>query len=294
MNAYRLPAVDAFGASRRYVLNVSGGRTSAYLLRQVLDAYGGDLPAHVVPVFANTGKEREETLQFLHRIEREWSVAVRWLEYRYRREAAGGIRDLKHTHTVVDFSSAARHGEPFEAMIDAKKMLPHVKARLCTSQLKVNPIKWYVERELGWHPDSWANVLGIRADEQRRIRVALMVECKVAYPLALAGVTIAEIERYWRTAPFDLGIRSDQGNCDLCFLKGRGKLLALIAEDPKRTEWWVEQEEKLRLLRGSKLDNPSVAQFSKRGSYRELRDMALSQYRLPLDDEPSLSCFCGD
>jgi hypothetical protein len=37
------------------LISFSGGRTSAYMLRQILDAYGGRLPDGIVPTFANRG-----------------------------------------------------------------------------------------------------------------------------------------------------------------------------------------------------------------------------------------------
>ena len=56
-NPYRvpLPAVVTF----------SGGRTPAYMPKHILDAYGGELPDDVAVVYANTGLERPETLDFI-------------------------------------------------------------------------------------------------------------------------------------------------------------------------------------------------------------------------------------
>ncbi len=48
------------------LISFSGGRTSAYMLWQILAAHGGQLPDDVHICFANTGKEREETLRFVH------------------------------------------------------------------------------------------------------------------------------------------------------------------------------------------------------------------------------------
>lgn len=48
------------------LISFSGGRTSGYMLRHILDAHDGTLPDDVVVTFANTGKEREETLRFVH------------------------------------------------------------------------------------------------------------------------------------------------------------------------------------------------------------------------------------
>ena len=58
-NPYRIaPASPWF-----HVVNVSGSRSSGFMLRQVLDAHGGALPARCEAVFANTGRERPETLK---------------------------------------------------------------------------------------------------------------------------------------------------------------------------------------------------------------------------------------
>lgn len=45
------------------VVSFSGGRTSAYLLRQVLD--NNDDPSDLLVLFANTGKEHPATLDFV-------------------------------------------------------------------------------------------------------------------------------------------------------------------------------------------------------------------------------------
>ena len=49
---------DPFLLDTPAAIHFSGGRTSAYMLRRHLDAYGGTLPEGVRVVFCNTGKER--------------------------------------------------------------------------------------------------------------------------------------------------------------------------------------------------------------------------------------------
>ena len=39
------------------LISFSGGRTSGYMLKQIIDTYDGQLPADIIPCFANTGKE---------------------------------------------------------------------------------------------------------------------------------------------------------------------------------------------------------------------------------------------
>jgi len=50
------------------VISFSGGRSSAYMLHQTLEASGG-LPEGSLFAFANTGKEMPETLDFVHACE---------------------------------------------------------------------------------------------------------------------------------------------------------------------------------------------------------------------------------
>lgn len=59
------------------LISFSGGRTSAYMLFKILEAHGGVLPPDVHVVFANTGREREETLRFVHQCASRWNVRIR-------------------------------------------------------------------------------------------------------------------------------------------------------------------------------------------------------------------------
>ena len=90
------------------VVSFSGGRTSAYLLRRLLDWYGGRLPADCHVVFANTGKENEATLRFVRDCCVNWKVPIVWVEYL---PDGDGWRQ-------VTFETASRNGEPFEAVED--------------------------------------------------------------------------------------------------------------------------------------------------------------------------------
>ena len=96
-------------------ISFSGGRTSAYMLYKVLEAHGGKLPDEAVVCFANTGKEEESTLQFVHDCETNWNVPIVWLEYQAENPK----------FKVVDFKTASREGEPFEALIKKRSYLPN-------------------------------------------------------------------------------------------------------------------------------------------------------------------------
>jgi 3'-phosphoadenosine 5'-phosphosulfate sulfotransferase (PAPS reductase)/FAD synthetase len=217
------------------LISFSGGRTSAYMLHEILRAHGGTLPEDVVVAFANTGRERPETLRFVHECEARWGVRIRWLEY----------RDDERGFEEVGFNSASRQGEPFAALIAKKRYTPNAVTRFCTSELKVRVMRDFC-RSLGWA--RWESAIGLRYDEGRRVMKALArnAEGKETWtaimPLSTAKVTKRDVLAFWRSQPFDLGLQDFEGNCDLCFLKSRGALKRLIRDNPGMAEWWKAQE----------------------------------------------------
>lgn len=278
---------DPFRIDGPTCISFSGGRTSAYMLWRVLQSNGG-LPADTVASFGNTAKEDEVTLRFIRECSQRWGVAIVWVEY--RTEAPG--------YAVVDFDSASRDGEPFEAVIRKRQYLPNPVTRFCTSELKIRPMHKYV-RSLGW--TDWDQFIGIRADEQRRVskirargHSTESAHETMCMPLADAGVTVQDVTAFWRSQPFDLDLmtingRTLEGNCDLCFLKPPAQRLALIAARPERAVWWARMES---LGIASK---PDGTRFCKDGaSYAQMAEFARDQRDMFDPDEEAIACFCGD
>jgi hypothetical protein len=228
-------ASDPFLIVGPAALSFSGGRTSGYMLRRVLDAYNGMLPPDIVPIFANTGKEREETLRFVHDCELRWGVKVRWIEWRANRP---GFEE-------VSYNSASRKGEPFAALIAKKKILPNWQMRFCTQFLKVQAITDFIA-SLGWAP-GYREIIGLRYDEGHRLLKMFERNNKdgrvCIAPLAKAKVVERDVLDFWRGQPFDLALEPGEGNCDLCFLKGRGLRKELIRRRPSSANWWIAQEQ---------------------------------------------------
>jgi 3'-phosphoadenosine 5'-phosphosulfate sulfotransferase (PAPS reductase)/FAD synthetase len=234
------------------------------MLRLLLDEHGGTLPADCHVVFANTGKEDEATLRFVRDCAQRWSVPIVWVEY--LPDGDGWRR--------VDFASASRNGEPFEALIRKRNYLPNPVARFCTVELKILRIADYM-RSLGH--EEFEVLVGLRADEPKRIAKLRAdpsggtrgIERRA--PLADLGVTRQEVGRYWQTAPFDLALpnvngTTMHGNCDLCFLKHSAIVMSLIAENPQRGVWWAKQESSItnaKIQNGGTFrnDRPSYAQM---------------------------------
>lgn len=215
-------------------VSFSGGRTSGLMLWLVLQAHGGKLPDDIHVIFANTGKERRETLDFIHEIETRWGIDVKWLER--DADADAGYRE-------VSFESAARDGAPFRELVVERNFLPNPVTRFCTQELKIRVMKgWMLAR--GY--EHWTNIIGLRADEPRRVSRMRSSNEKdrwdVAMPLAEAGITVADVDAFWAAQPFDLRLRKWEGNCDLCFLKGRAKRTRIMRDDPASAQWWIDME----------------------------------------------------
>lgn len=302
----------------------SGGRSSAFMLHQILEA-NGDLPDRVEVTFQNTGREMPQTLDFVQEVGRRWGVNIVWLEY----------RPTIPFFELIGHNSASRNGEPFEALIRKRKFLPNQQSRFCSTELKVRTAKRYL-RSIGW--DYWTNCVGIRADEPRRHKpegVRFKDRWTIWQPMAKAGVGKGHVADFWRAQPFDLQLPNVKGNCwlgncDGCFLKSEAHVAAFTRDYPEQSAWWDVQEayiqdmwpsltpwqrlrriiaadpslpEKLRAAYGkpirhsviqSMVDQPrSAGQFSKRYSRAELRDFMERQGDWALSTEGVL-CQADD
>lgn len=268
-------------------ISFSGGRTSGYMLWKVLEANGGKLPDQAVVCFANTGKEEEATLKFVNDCSVNWNVPITWIEF----------VDDDRKFIIVNYETASRNGEPFEALIRKKKYLPNPVTRFCTVEMKIRPMAKYLH-SIGFSdtPSAAENMswVGIRADEQRRVA---KIQDKTRVPLAVDGVTSTDVGNFWKQQPFDLELpnfngKTLHGNCDLCFLKGGNQTQSLIEEKPERALWWAKME---TLVKSENvMSHEGTARFRKdRPSYQQMYDNALNQKTLDFTDE-TIGCFCGD
>lgn len=258
---------DPFIIDEPTCISFSGGRTSAYMLWRVLQSNNG-LPDDAIVCFANTGKEDEATLKFVKDCQDNWNVDIHWLEY----------TDSEEKFKRVDYETASRNGEPFEALIKKRQYLPNPVARFCTGELKVLTIQRYL-KSIGI--PEFITAIGIRADEQRR--AAKMTDKFI--PLVRAGITQKDVQNFWENNSFNLGISFNNGitplgNCDLCFLKGRHQIMSLISDKPERAIWWADME---KLIGATwRKDRPSYSEMNK----------YVGQQIDMLDE--SIACFCGD
>lgn len=247
----------------------SGGRTSAFLLHELLAANGG-LPDRAVVTFQNTGREMPQTLDFVREVGERWGVNIVWLEY----------RAAKPFFEVVGHNSASRDGDPFDALIDKKQYLPNQQSRFCTIELKIRTAKRYL-MSLGWK--HWTNCVGFRADEPHRLdKPKPKDRWTVWHPLSDAGVGRHHVSAFWKRQPFDLRLPNVKGNCwlgncDGCFLKSEASIAAFTRDFPERADWWERAEKRIGRLETSKGRPKDNAQFSMRYSREEMREFMSRQ-----------------
>lgn len=271
------------------VISFSGGRTSAYMLHQILQAHGGRLPDDVIVLFQNTGREMEGTLEFVRDVGVNFNVPIVWLEY----DGTGE----KPSYRRVAFETASRDGRPFEEMLTRKSALPNPVARFCTIELKIRTAKRFIVAEYGWK--RWTNVVGLRRDEPARVVKATdptrnkKDRWDVICPLWEAGVEQHDVFAFWKRQPFDLMLAGPwEGNCDGCFLKNKGAISRMCADYPERLQWWADQEATPRGDGNGKAFRRPGSRASYAVMIAEAQAGKLAKYD-PADDLPCDDLGCG-
>lgn len=205
------------------VVSFSGGRTSAYMTKFIIDTYGKT--HRIIVVFANTGQEHEETLQFIKNCDDIFGFNTVWLESVINHGSRKGA-----SHKIVNFETACRDGYLFEEMIIkygiSNKSYPH-----CTRELKLNPIYSYL-KSLKLRNKDYSMAIGIRSDETRRVNKKA-TKINIVYPLVDLGVDKQDVLTWWESQVFDLNILEHQGNCKWCWKKSDKKHMLNISENPQ-------------------------------------------------------------
>ena len=255
------------------VINFSGGRTSAYMLKMILDKNGGTIPENYIVLFQNTGKEDEGTLKFIDNCSKNWNVEIVWIEY-YRDQYN------KVKAKEVTFKTASRKGEPFEQLIFGGKnpYLPNQDHRICTIQLKLKTSKRYMV-SLGHK--KWNAAIGFRYDESRRVNKKPFNDPRITpfYPLFENKITEPMVLDFWKNNSFDLELSNPAlGNCTGCFLKSEKTRAWICKNNSDDRNWWMRMED----MAGST--------FIKDRPWKELNDFAQRQGDFDFDDKGQPYC----
>lgn len=274
----RIENLDPFSGSftapdKPIVVSFSGGRSSAFMVLMFeMNKHLKGLKKHYV--FANTGREVEDTLIFIKYFSRWLDIDLTMIE------AVVHFNQRKSsTHKVCTFGELSRNGEPFIEMVK-KYGLPNIAFPHCTRELKINPIRSFIRTDLGLGKDSCIQALGMRFDESKRITK----HESLIYPLFDFGITKSMVNEFWnheQVSRYTLNIEEFEGNCDLCFKKSWSKLKLMARKNPASVLWWDDLQEVYSKLNG---DNIYRDQKSARDLLRESAD----DY-----DNKDISCSCG-
>lgn len=219
---------------KKLLVSFSGGETSAYMAQWLWNNKQDEY--EMIFVFANTGQENEQTLEFVEKCSNYFGFPVVWIEAKVHELGKG------NTFTVTDFKNADRAGGVFESII-SKHGIPNIATPHCTRELKQVPIKAYA-KSLGWK--AYYTAIGIRADEADRMNASYK-KARLLYPLILPDMrpmTKPKINFWWSQQPFRLELKGYQGNCKWCWKKGDPKLFKLAQEDKSIFDFPLKMEEK--------------------------------------------------
>jgi hypothetical protein len=235
---------------KKLLVSFSGGETSAYMAMYLWLNKRDEFD--MTFVFANTGQENEETLEFVNSFSKHFGIHVNWIEavvHHGKRKSS--------THKIVDYESANRDGSVFEEAIK-KYMIPNMKNFICTRELKLRPIQSFA-RSLGWKRGDYYTAIGIRVDEVDRVSDERKKE-KLIYPLIeYIPKTKIDINTFWNSMPFRLNLKGYQGNCKTCWKKSWRKLGTIAVENPEHFNFFRDMEAKYsNFISDGRKHNPTM------------------------------------
>lgn len=202
------------------IASTSGGETSAYLLLQLLEfAEQNNYTGEIIPIFANTTAERQETLDFIKALDEyihlHYSKKIILVEAETIPQRGKGVKPI----IVDDVRYLRVDGSAFWDMV-AKHGIPNSGAPHCTRELKERPITKVVKQIVGDSP--YVTCIGIRADEFDRVNPK-HAKLGLYYPLVEMGITKPMINTFWASMPFRLNLKGYEGNCATCWKKSKKK-----------------------------------------------------------------------
>jgi len=218
---------------KNLLVSFSGGETSAYLAKWVIDNKSKEY--NMIFVFANTGDEEEETLKFIDLCAKKWNINIVWVEAKvYHNERKGT------SHKIVNYETASRNRQPFIEVIK-KYGIPNQNFLHCNREMKLQPIKSYV-KSIGWK--NYETAIGIRNDEVDRINKNRK-KLKLIYPLITdKPTTKQEISYWWSKQDFRLKLKSYNTNCRTCWKKSDKVLAQIYKDNPNYFDFNKEMERK--------------------------------------------------
>lgn len=267
---------------KKLLVSVSGGRTSGLMAKLLFDRFQDVY--EMIFVFANTGREKEETLIFVNDLTVYFGLPIVWVEGVVHFGTRKGS-----THNITNFKDADRSGIVFERVIQ-KYGIPNTQFLHCTRELKTNPIRSYA-KSIGWKDHKkYTTAIGLRADEPARIDLIKAQKEKQFYPLYEWGIKKPDVLAFWSRQLFDLKLSGEhQGNCKMCYKKTNRKLATQILEDP--CDRWIDNmEEKYSYFTPPSRENKSPYYFFRNSTpFIEIENIARDSKFEPYSDNNKIN-----
>ncbi len=213
------------------VVSFSGGRTSAYLCKVMIDKFGRD---NVDFIFMDTGAEHPKTYEFIRKVNKHFDLNLTCLRGDFNQPLGKG-----HSYKIVSINDICADLKPYKNMVD-KYGTPTVASGWCTSRMKEETHDKYCNDKYG--KGNYQTWIGIRADEPRRLGGIGKKET-LKYMAEITDAEKQDILNYWSKMPFDLGIDEWLGNCVFCFKKSNLKLAAAQRDEPELYMQWLDMVE---------------------------------------------------
>lgn len=200
---YRMKLMENNNKKVRHVLGISGGKDSAALAIYLNNNYP-DL--NIEYYFCDTGKELQETLDLVNRIENYLGKE---------------IKRLKATNNS--------HFEPFDYCLKSVgNFLPSVQARWCTQKLKLEPFEKFIGDDLA------ISYVGIRGDEDREGYISTKPNIQSIFPFRKNIWSIEILSNFFKNDDIDFQLDLYRGIAnEVIYL--RAKEVLEIPKDNKFT-----------------------------------------------------------
>lgn len=213
--------------------NIFASISSGYSSVMMAIKLKGWYPDHnIVFAMANTSKERPESLDFMNKCDKHYSLNLKWVEAIFNHKKNKGV-DFR----IVDFSELKTQGEVFEDGI-VKHGIPSKINKWCNRDMKVEPLNKFADSIFG--KNNYSIAVGLRTDEIDRRKSLNYRDNNIFYPLVDNNISYHDRNKFWSEQPIKISIPAFKGNCDMCFEKSSRKLMTIISEEPQLSKWWSD------------------------------------------------------
>lgn len=251
-------------------------------------------------VFANTGRENNETLEFVNKCAIHFDCEIVWIEARFGK----GLRvDKGNKHKVVSYKTATRNQDwknrndtPYEQMV-MEYGLAGIKYRHSTRELKLRAIDSYM-RSLGFKKSEYDTFIGIRSDEFDRVSKHKDRD-RLIYPLVnWIPLTKNHINFWWNLQPFRLELKGWEGNCVTCYKKSENKLIKIMQDHAWKFEFdeylerkyshYIPPRRKAYFVQKNKpIPTERIYIFRENRTVQDIRELSLTK-KVNIEDEAML------